>query len=324
MNASDANIRNGQDVMHKSALIVGYGSIGARHARIASEMGNRSVVVSRRPIENLSTVYTTISDTLAAEQIDYAIVANETASHLTSLMELRACGFDGPILIEKPLAATLPQDWDRKALIPDNIYVAYNLRFHPALRKLKERVQASRLVNVTIYAGQDLRSWRAGRGAEDSYSARRADGGGVLRDLSHELDYFGWIFGRWTRLAAMGGHHGPLPIDADDCWSILVETEQCPVASIQIDYYHQPGARRIIVNTTEETLAVDLVQHSYSDSDGEIFWPIERDMTYRAQLEALTTGREAQVLCTFDEGLETMVMIEAIERAAARGIWVAR
>jgi predicted dehydrogenase len=302
-------------------LIIGFGSIGARHARLVQARGAHAAVVSRRGVE-WPAAHSSIEAALGSGPFDFAIVANETAAHWPTLSALRAAGFSGPVLLEKPLATALPPEREAAALGGGNVRVAYNLRFHPALRRLKAALADRRVVSVCLYAGQDLRAWRPDRAAESTYSASRAQGGGVLRDLSHELDYFAWLFGEWQGVAAHGGHVGPLPIDTDDCWSILIATRRCPVASIHLDYYHRPGARLLVVNTGEETITLDLVRHAYRDGSGETVWPVERDTTYVAQLDAFLDGRAADVMCTFDEGLRTLAMIAAVERAAGSRAWV--
>ena len=54
-----------------------------------------------------------------------------------------------------------------------------------------------------------------------------ARGGGVLRDLSHELDYLLLLGGSWRRVAGAGGRIGPLDIRSDDYWSLLLELDGC-------------------------------------------------------------------------------------------------
>lgn len=306
----------------RSVLVIGYGSIGARHARLLSSLDNRVVLVTRRPNSELNSCYPTIELALEHEQFSAAIIANETSGHLTSLKQLRANGFLGPVLVEKPLAAHRPDASELVALCPEQTWIGYNLRFHPALQRLKERMAAHTAISVSIYAGQDLQTWRTGRDPGDSYSAKLDQGGGVLRDLSHELDYMTWIFGFTKQLTASGGRVGAISVDADDCWAILASTEKCPIVSLQIDYYHKPGARNITVNTEGETIEVDLLNNSYRDSSGTIFYNIDRDHTYIEQLKAFLKMSDADLMCDFKSGMETMRIIEAVERASSNKIWI--
>ena len=47
-------------------------------------------------------------------------------------------------------------------------------------------------------------------------SANKNLGGGVLLELSHELDYMRWIFGEPTWVTAWLGHLSSLEVDVED------------------------------------------------------------------------------------------------------------
>lgn len=303
------------------ALVIGYGSIGARHTRLLQGRGIDVSVVSRRPIESQSR-FASIEAALAGKKFELAIVANETVEHWQTIVALRSLGYRGRILVEKPLASVMPSATQLESVEPSAIFVGYNLRFHPALQRLRKAIAGKRLINVCVHAGQDLRTWRAGREVKSSYSADTSRGGGVLRDLSHELDYVEWIFGSWQLLISAGGQVGPMEIDADDCWGIMLRTASCPVVSIGLDYYNQPGIRRIVVNTEAETISLDLIRHSYLDSAGESTWQLDRDYTYVEQLKALLGEGDERTLCPLSESLCVMRTIEAIEQSSRTKSWI--
>lgn len=189
--------------MIRQALVIGYGSIGARHVRVLSELGLQVAVVSGHAVELPGvSVFRDLVQAFASLSPDYVVIANETVRHRTTLDALAAVGFAGPILVEKPAVATIEQT---APLTANHVRVAYNLRFHPVLQVLAAELQNENVISVQAYAGQFLPNWRPGTDYRDSYSANRALGGGVLRDLSHEIDYLSWLFGPWARLSAIGG-----------------------------------------------------------------------------------------------------------------------
>lgn len=308
--------------MTASAIIVGYGSVGARHAQVLQSMGLRVTVVSRRAVE-WPDRYDSLDEGLIAASPDYVVVANATADHATTLDRLMKSGYRGRVLVEKPLSDAPPAPEQAAAWKScfQEIFVAYNLRFHPALRALRDALGTETLISAQIYCGQELNSWRPGRALAESYSASRARGGGVLRDLSHELDYSAWLFGPWLRLAALGGHIGPLEIDADDGWGVLLQTLNCPLLTLQVDYYNRPAMRRIVVNTDQASYLLDLVAGTLLRNSKEQSWSVERNLTYRAQHEAILSGAPSGA-CTLDEGLQVTDMIAAIECAGEGVKWV--
>lgn len=301
------------------ALVVGYGSIGARHARLLQQLGCEVSVASRRADVPFPR-YESPVQALAARPFDYVVIANETARHRGTLHELAGAGFGGVLLVEKPL-------FDMPAELPVNrfrgAFVAYNLRFHPLLSRLRDALAGETALCVQGYAGQYLPTWRPGTDYARGYSARRAAGGGVLRDLSHELDYLLWLFGEWRDVAALGGHFSRLDIDSDDVFSVLLRTARCPAITLTVNYLDRIHQREIVVNTDGHTFRVDLVGGRLQADDKVSAVTLAPDDTYLAQHRAVLEGRH-ESLCTLEQGMETMSLIAAIEQSAAVRQWQSR
>jgi predicted dehydrogenase len=280
------------------ALVVGYGSIGQRHARVLEGLGHAVAVVSRRAVEH-PLRYPDLAPALAAFGPDYAVIANETSLHRPTYRALKAAGFGGTVLVEKPLFHDLAVDDARAA---DRAFVAYNLRFHPLLLRLRDWMQGRTLVAASIHVGQHLATWRPQRDYRQSYSSQKALGGGVLRDLSHELDHVLWLFGPWRRVAALGGASGTLGIDADDRWSILLECERCPQVSVTLSYLDHAPSRRIAVNARDDSATVEFFSGTFSAGDGKNpeRIEVEREESYRRQHAAILSG-EPGAACTWSE-----------------------
>lgn len=301
------------------ALVIGYGSIGSRHARILDELGCRVGVVSSRnvPVEPR---FASIAEAMRAFAPDYAVIATETARHAEGIGELAEAGFRGTLLVEKPLF----HQADRLAQHPfEGAFVAYNLRFHPILQRLRELLQQETIISVQAYVGQYLPLWRPDRDYRTGYSADGSAGGGVLRDLSHELDYLNWLLGGWRKLTALGGRFSGLEITSDDVFALMMTTSRCPIVSVQLNYLDRVGRRRIIVNCAESTIEADLVAGQVLVNNEREDFRVERDDTYREMHRALLGGRCRDV-CTFNEGLEVVRMIGAAEQAIEEGEWVTR
>ena len=204
-----------------NCLIIGYGSIGARHANILKEMWHSVHVVSKRDVKDFP-CYKSIKEAVQNRDFDYVVISNETYNHYNSFIELNELGYSGKLLIEKPVFLE-PRPTPQSDF--ENVFVAYNLRFHPVIQKLHEFLNGKEIYSIQVYVGQYLPDWRPGTDYTRSYSASKAQGGGVLRDLSHELDYINWIAGGWKRVAAIGGKFSDLQIDSDDVFVLLLEME---------------------------------------------------------------------------------------------------
>ena len=139
---------------------------------------------------------------------------------------------------------------------------------------------------------------------QNSYSVSKAQGGGVLRDLSHELDYINWFFGPWQALTAVGGHYSTLAGNSDDVFCLLLKMERCPAVSLQMNYLDRLGRREILINTEEHTYHLDLVKNEYQkDHEAINSVTMERDKTYRMQHSEMLKN-QGKLCCSLLEGLE--------------------
>lgn len=300
--------------------MIGYGSIGRRHTRLLIELGCQVAVVSSRPIDFVP-YYPNLTQALTDWQPEYVVVANRTSDHHQTVECLVKQGFQGCVLIEKPL-------FGQPLALPSHSFslaaVAYNLRCHPLLMKLKSLLDDSaQLITANIHAGSYLPDWRLNTDYRQSYSANKAQGGGVLRDLSHELDYALWLFGPWRKLTATGGHLSPLEIDSDDAYTLLMETRRCPLVSIHMNYLDRVSRREILVNTDQHTIHVDLINNTMAIDGVQEVVIVARDDTYCAEHQAMLAGN-VKGLCTLEDAMETLATIEAAERAAVSHTWIAR
>lgn len=306
-----------------TSLVVGGGSIGQRHARVLSEIDARATVVfvsNRTDLEYPT--HLTIDDALEQHNIDYVVVANETARHRHTIDALVSADYRGVALIEKP-AALGSDDLDLTKF--SRVGVAYNLRFHPLLQELKTRLGDEKILTVEAYAGQALDTWRSDRPVSEQYSAHQSRGGGVLRDLSHELDYLTWMFGRAVGVFALGGRIAGVTVDSDDSWSVVARTEHVPQVAFQLNYLDRPGSRFIRVVTDKYTFHADVLAGTLSVSSGsdtqvESFL-IDRDETYR-RMHLDMRGESPASVATVAEARDIDSLIVTIERSASEGRWV--
>ncbi|MEI8394118.1 MAG: Gfo/Idh/MocA family oxidoreductase [Rhodospirillaceae bacterium] len=299
----------------KNAVVIGAGSIGSRHARILGEMGLAVSSVSRRGGDG---AFTDLAAALRAVEADYVVVATETSDHAQQLEQLVALDFRGRVLVEKPLfAAPRPMPPHRFAALA----IGYDLRFHPVVRRLSTQLAGERLISAAIYVGQYLPEWRPGRDYRTLYSARAAEGGGVLRDLSHELDLANLLLGPWRRVSALGGHWSDLEIDSDDTFLVLGEFARCPAATIQVNYLDRRSRRELVINTAAHTYHADLIAGTLACDRGPARqFPAGPDALYRDQHRSVLEDHPGP--CTAAEAEAALALVAAAERAARDGVWV--
>lgn len=289
-----------------------------RHARLLVDLGLEVAVVSRRSVKARK-AYRTIPDAVADWAPDYVVVASRTNEHRQDMAVLAANGFRGTVLMEKPL-------FDQGDHAPEHafkrVFVGYNLRFHPVVRRFKEILDGTTPYAVHAYVGQSLSDWRSGSDYRKGYSGAKSQGGGVLRDLSHELDFLNWILGGWKCLTASGGKFSQLEIDSDDVFSVLFEARRCPVVTVQMNYLDSVFHRQLVALTDKGSLRADIARGTIEFRETTEHFNMTRDDTYIAEHEAVLSG-DTDTLCSLEEGRDVMRMIAAAETAAREQTWVA-
>jgi predicted dehydrogenase len=305
--------------MMRRALVLGFGSIGKRHASILAKLGLDVSVVSRRgAVSEPFECFESLDTAFAARAFDYVVVATETAVHASDIKALGLLNYCGPVLVEKPLLAqpgALPTGTEM------TVHVGYQLRFHPVIRALRERLGGDDCIAADFYVGQHLDRWRGDRDSRDTYSSHAALGGGVLRDLSHELDLAAWLFGACNQVTALGGRLSGLTVDSDDAWGILGRFERCPVVTLQLNYLDRIGQRSITVVTSDHTIRADLVAGTVTCDGVTTGLGSGRDEPIEAMHRAVL-DRSGEDVCGEEAGLQVVNMIAAIERAAQSNTWI--
>jgi predicted dehydrogenase len=298
--------------------VVGAGSIGSRHQRILKQLGHQVSVVSANSAD---ADFRSMSDALERESFDYVVIASQTSQHVTDLSALINNRFSGRVLNEKPL-------FEKLHTLEDNNFsfaaVGYNLRFHPAIVWLKDTLpKLGKLSSANFYVGQYLPTWRPDSDYRKSSSARDISGGGVLRDLSHELDLVQYLFGDWQQLTAVGGKFSDLEIATDDTFSILMTSTKCNAISVQLNYIDRIKQRYITINGNNGTVSIDLISNTAKFNVLDVKFSVNADDSYVAQHLAVISN-DSQNTCSLSEALKVVETIQAIEKSAEKLKWISQ
>lgn len=212
-------------------LIVGLGSIGKRHLRLARELlPNADIWVLRHQEcvsvpEHANGCFSSLDQAIAfAPQL--AVIASPSSFHMSAAQPLAQAGVH--LLIEKPLSASLdgvPQLLETCLEQGTILLIGYNLRFLPSLQRFRDLLSehlVGRVLSIRCEIGQYLPSWRPDADYRQGVSARRELGGGALLELSHELDYLRWIFGEIDWVKATLSRQSGLEIDVEDTAHLIL------------------------------------------------------------------------------------------------------
>lgn len=292
-------------------LIVGYGSIGQRHLRIVRESlpGVMIMLFRHQPtshIPEMANVVTTSMDDVRSFAPEAAIVANPAPFHLEIAKELIEIGCH--LLIEKPISNNSDGVADFVATIRATgviCQVGYNLRYLPSLSRFRDLINEGLVgqpCSVRCEIGQYLPNWRPDTDYRTGVSARSDLGGGVLLELSHEIDYLRWIFGDVEWVRSWVGRVGDLDIDVEDTAHLILAFQsnglnKPVIANLNLDFIRHDTTRICTVIGADGSLrwngltgVIDIYKSECIGWDEYVVMPHQHDDSYRAQWEDFLTS----------------------------------
>ena len=247
-------------------LVIGCGSIGRRHAVNAAMLAQTAVVDTRPEAaadcarESGAYAFTTPEEAFAWEP-DGVVVATPHRSHLAVARKAIAAG--AHVLIEKPLSHTLDGVADLLELAlraERRVYVVCNMRFHPGPATLKAQLhRIGKPLFARAHVGNYLPAMRPGRDYRELYAARRSEGGGVVLDAVHEIDYLTWLFGGATSTSCRARKLSNLDLDVEDHALIAFTHADGVESSAELDYLRMRKSRGC------EIIGSEGVLHWHSD-----------------------------------------------------------
>ena len=270
-------------------LVIGSGSIGRRHADNLAALGAAPVALSWRAAGFDGA-------RAAMDGADAVVIATATDIRLPLIAE--AAARDLPLYIEKPLAfapAEVEAIARATAGVARRSVLGYMMRYHPAFRALAQ-ADLSDVFQFSLTIGHDVTQWRANWRFSESYAAR-AEGGGVLLDLCHELDMAACLFpGLAVRSVESLGHAAYPGVDVASRISL---TGGGIAGEVAMDYLTPKLHRRTLLRGTERMHDFDFAAATYRVTDAagprDLDRPLERNEMFLSAMRdflALAQGAE--------------------------------
>ncbi len=317
--------------MTVKVAVVGTGSIGSRHLRVLRQLPAVEPVAIPKRLERIEELarqgFSTAKDLDQAidQGASLCLVASDTGQHLRDGLLALARGLG--TMVEKPLArdCTEAQCLNTRAQSTgQNLFVACVLRFSESLNTFRDLLaRAGRIHSVRIEAQSYLPDWRPNRDYRDSYSAR-ADEGGVLRDMIHEVDYAGWLFGWPVSLQARLENLGRLGIDSEESADLNWQTPDGASVSLRLDYVSRPAHRGITARGDRGAIEWDGIAKTVTllmGNEAKQMIPSSQDIDdmYLAQARAFVDAASGDLdprLATGGDGVRAMAVCDAARRAS--------
>ena len=242
-------------------LVVGLGSIGKRHIQNIKKIDpsikifvwrqaskETDIGVSRSFVED---IFFEKKQALAC-QPDITLVTNPAPFHLGVAIDFLIHG--SHVFIEKPLSISL-KDTDRLLKVCKDqkkvLMIGYVLRFCEPLNVIKKALSEKKIGHVLsahASVGSYLPDWRPNTDYRNAVSAKHSLSGGILFELSHEIDYLSWFLGEVDSVSAQLSKMSNLEIDVHDTAKLILKFKTGSLASIHmdmVDHAHHRSCRMI-------------------------------------------------------------------------------
>jgi len=323
-------------------LVVGYGSIGKRHLRLARELMPEADIRVLRQHECLvvppdaNGCFSSMDHAIAFSP-QAAVIASPATFHVRTASALARLGVH--LLVEKPLSASLEGVADLLETCDMNdavLQVGYNLRFLPSLQRYRLMLQENligRVLSVRCEIGQYLPSWRPDTEYRLGVSARRELGGGALLELSHELDYLRWVFGDVEWVKATLSRQSIVEIDVEDTAHLTLgfspadEGHQL-IGTVNMDFIRHDTTRLCTAIGENGSLrwngltgVIDQFEPGEKEWRELYHYQHQPDESYRAEWQHFLACIEEKKtpLVTGEDGLMVLKIVDAVREASKSG-----
>ena len=312
----------------RKVLVVGVGSIGQRHARLCREREDLSVELCDSRAESLKAARRNLGDVVCRtdlrEALDQAphvvIVATPHDQHERVTTSALATG--AHVLCEKPMAhevASARRMLDAAQAHARVLRIAFMMRFHPGVRRIRELVYNGTLGTVNC-ARYSVGSYITLENSVSRYQQNTF--GAAVMDYSHGIDLVGWLLERQPLGAyARGIQAGNVEFTSSpNLLSAILDYEDALLSELHIDYLTKPQANTLQVIGDAASASLDFgswsltVRHRESNKLIHEAFDESMDNIYRAQLSCFLGAIDGQSddLTTPSEGLQSVACSDAI------------
>lgn len=301
--------------------IVGFGNIAARHLDILERLyPHISIyIVTKRKLKTKHVVYKSIVS-LKNKGIDAIFITSPANQHYKVLKLFYRDRVH--FFIEKPLFEKLKKikliSKHFSKLNAPILQVGYVFRHDELFLKLKS-LYLSKILGKTlkavIYCGSDLTAWRKKTKLSQSISLNKIKGGGVLLELSHEIDYCKWLFGDIRLSYSSLNTSGIFKSRVEDTADLHFTTYDKININMHLNFWQKNPERYCKIYGSEGNMYIDILKREIKISTTKINKTIKfkknLNDAYEMQIHNFinSINLNKKSLVTINDGLDVLKII---------------
>jgi len=307
-------------------LFFGLGSIGRRHARLIKDNFDFELYAYRsgkgQGINDLGIKEFYDLEEAFSIKPDVAFITNPTYLHTSTAMECAKRNI--ALFIEKPLSNNKEGLSDLLKVVKKNnivTYTAYCLRFHLAIIWLKNYLKKHTPLHITVFNSSYLPNWRENVDHLKHYNAFKEKGGGVILELSHDIDYLYYLFGDVKKISVNSGKISDVTIDSEDFVDVILQFENNVFGNMYVNFLSRQLRIDVTVDFKDSTIIADIVKNTImiiKDKKQEtIDFNVERDDYFLSQLNYFFSHfRQGKLMNDLTESMKVFDIIMRIKKEA--------
>ena len=313
--------------------VIGTGNIALRHINnIKKNKKNSIITVCKRSnskfnqklIKASNNFTNNINMIKPKTSKSIAIISSPASYHIDDSIVMAKNGFH--LLIEKPMATDKNKTKNLISLCKKNklkTLIGYNLRFLDNIIRLKKIIKDKKygkIHHVHIYVGSNYKTWRDNNYLH-SVSHSKKLGGGVVNELSHEIDYMIYLFNQPDKIMAFT-HKEDKNNAVEKKVICLFEYKKLNFhITMHLNMISDKNNRYCLIETDKFSIKLDLVKNKLllSDNKSSIKKNKINDMnqTYVDELNHLhkCINSNKETKCNLVNGIPTLNTILAIKKS---------
>ena len=254
----------------KKVLIIGTGNIAIRHFQniLKLKITNQIKILSRfSSARNISKNVKNciITDMQKARKFNpnFILICSPSSLHIADIIKFITIFPLAKIFCEKPLTNKYKKINKIEKKSADKVYVGYQLRFNKLVLKLKSIIKKKiygKVLSYKFITGQDIKDWRPNKKLINTVSINSKLGGGVMLELSHEIDLSLFLFGKPKNIFCKNKKSKYKNFDVEDNSNIFFEYENY-ISTICIDMFNPIKKRDLYVTFDKAYVHINFINN---------------------------------------------------------------
>lgn len=296
----------------KKALIIGFGSIGRKHFNVLKSLKKfKSIAVfTRLNIKNVEILKS--KKEIKAYKPDYIVIASSTNEHLEHINFFEKSFKKKTIVVEKPSLGF----YKKMSLKNNKYFVGYNLRVHPIINFIKDKLKKYDFWEISIECNSYLPNWRKNIHYSKSSSAQKKNYGGVIRDLSHEIDYLYYFIGDFKIKSFLKKKISNLKINTEDYFNLIGICKKKKIINLKLSYLSKFHKREIVILgpklQLKASLTDDYVHYFIKKKFYKKKFNYSIDKTYKDMHRNILNNNVSKI-STFENSLKVLKFIDKVQ-----------